>query len=76
MKQAPPLVSSPVLLPADPEEATRTTVQLLEVARCSVCRLAEIRARHKLSFSKTANVARELGDLIRVLSVYNRPETI
>ncbi|MDR2937187.1 MAG: hypothetical protein LBU80_07625 [Rikenellaceae bacterium] len=59
------------------DEAVAQAVASLTAARESIKQLVEARKRDKLSFTRAANVAREVGDLIKVVSVHlNNPKTV
>lgn len=51
--------------------ATSRSLKAMETARNEVERLVRIRADHKLSNSRANSVAKELKELIKVLSLYN-----
>ena len=59
-----------------PVEAAGAAIEKLEEARSAVKRVVEVRAVNKLSFSRAANVAKEISDLIKVMSVYCREQVI
>lgn len=51
--------------------ATRQSLEAMKNARSEVERLVKVRADHKLSISRANSVAKELKELIKVLSLYN-----
>lgn len=51
--------------------ATSRSLEAMKAARNEVERLVKIRADHKLSNSRANSVAKELKELIKVLSLYN-----
>ncbi len=57
------------------DEAVARAIASLAAARESVAQLVEVRKRDKLSFTRAANVAREVGDLIKVISAHANPKT-
>ena len=59
-----------------PEEATELAIEKLREAKNAVKNIVKVRAANKLSFTRAANVAKEINDLIRVLSIYNRDQLI
>ncbi len=51
--------------------ATSRSLEAMKTAQSEVERLVKIRADHKLSNSRANSVAKELKELIKVLSLYN-----
>jgi hypothetical protein len=49
---------------------TRKAIGLLEEAREAVSRIAEARTREKMSSTRAAHAAREINEIIKVLSLY------
>ena len=54
-------------------EAERLVVELLKKGYEAACSLASMRAKYKCSNTVEVGVARELNELIKVLSVHVRP---
>lgn len=54
-----------------PDEATQEALARLENAHTAILNLVKVRAYNKLSFTRVSGVAREVKDLIKVLSIYN-----
>jgi hypothetical protein len=53
-----------------PDEMTRRAIDRLEEARTAVREIAEIRAREKMSSTRASHAAREIGEIIKILSLY------
>jgi len=53
-----------------PDSATRKAIELLASAKNAVGEIVEIRRREKLSATRAAHVAREINEIIKVLSLY------
>lgn len=53
-----------------PDEATTTAIDLLRWAREAVGEIVAVRRRDKLSSTRASHVAREIGEIIKVLSLY------
>jgi len=53
-----------------PDEATQKAIDLLDAAKMAVGEIVEIRRREKLSSTRASHVAREINEIIKVLSLY------
>jgi hypothetical protein len=62
--------TTPNLPPVTPDGATQKAIDLLDAAKNAVDRIVEIRRREKLSSTRAAHVAREIHEIIKVLSLY------
>lgn len=59
-----------------PDDATRKAIELLDAAKNAVGEIVEIRRREKLSSTRASHVAREINEIIKVLSLYIPNETL
>lgn len=59
-----------------PDDATRKAIELLEAAKHAVGEIVEIRRREKLSCTRASHVAREINEIIKVLSLYIPNESL
>ena len=59
-----------------PSDATDMAIEKLNEAKNAVKAVIKVRAQNYLSFSRAANVAKEINDLIKVLSIYNHNQLI
>ncbi len=53
-----------------PDEATRNAIEWLVGAKEAIDEIVEVRRREKLSTTRAAHVGREVGEIIKVLSLY------
>jgi len=53
-----------------PDAATQKAIDLLGDAKDAVGQIVEIRRREKLSSTRASHVAREINEIIKVLSLY------
>ena len=51
-----------------PDGTTRKAIELLDAAKLAVGEIVEIRRREKLSCTRASHVAREINEIIKVLS--------
>ncbi|MDL2230251.1 hypothetical protein LJB87_00460 [Alistipes sp. OttesenSCG-928-L06] len=53
-----------------PDGVTLKAIELLDAAKNAVGEIVETRRREKLSCTRAAHVAREINEIIKVLSLY------
>ena len=53
-----------------PDSTTMKAIGLLREAQSAVGEIVEVRRRDKLSSTRASHVAREIGEIIKVLSLY------
>ena len=53
-----------------PDSATQKAIELLGAAKLAVGEIVETRQREKRSSTRAAHVAREINEIIKVLSLY------
>ncbi len=65
----------PLTNPAAPDSLTRKAIGLLEAAGAAVGEIVDARRRDKLSVTRASHVAREIREIVKVLSLYLPNET-
>ncbi len=64
------VVGNTLILRPTPDEMTRKAIGLLESARVAVREIADARMREKMSYTRASHAAREIHEIMKILSLY------